>query len=193
MPRSLIEKLFFHHVDVSPYGCPGVRGGSVKNLSPLCRSNIGSFCLSRPLCWNTRGSGSMHMIKKRDCVHTQTTHKHQTHSTNPGGFGASCFHWQQPPPLPSPALFSRAVTAAALIMKAKIFYSDLLIWKWSMPVDRGTVLLNLSTRSHSALTPGFICLVGSDSRILPALCREGSPRDFSELDKTHSDKEQPLY
>lgn len=62
-----------------------------------------------------------------------------------------------------------------------------------MPVDRGTVLLNLSTRSHLALTPGFICLVGSDSRILPALCGEGSPRDFSELDKTHSDKEQPLY
>ncbi len=82
------------------------------------------------------------------------------------------------PPIPIPALFSKAVTAAALIMKGKIFYSDLLIWKWSMPVDRGTVLLNLSTRSHSALTPGFICLVGSDSRILPVLYGEGSPRDF---------------
>lgn len=83
-----------------------------------------------------------------------------------------------PVPPPIPALFSKAVTAAALIMKGKIFYSDLLIWKWSMPVDRGTVLLNLSTRSHSALTPGFICLVGSDSRILPVLYGEGSPRDF---------------
>lgn len=84
----------------------------------------------------------------------------------------------RPPRPPIPALFSKAVTAAALIMKGKIFYSDLLIWKWSMPVDRGTVLLNLSTWSHSALTPEFICLVGYDSRILPVLYGEGSPRDF---------------
>lgn len=47
-----------------------------------------------------------------------------------------------------------------------------------MPVGGGTVLLNLSAWSHSALTPEFICLVGSDSRILPELFGEGSPRDF---------------
>lgn len=46
-----------------------------------------------------------------------------------------------------------------------------------MPVDRGTVLLNLSSWSHSALTLGFICLVGSDSWILPAVRGEGSPGD----------------
>lgn len=61
------------------------------------------------------------------------------------------------------------VKQAPLVMKGKIFYSDLLIWKWSPPVERGTVLLNLSSLNHTLLTPGFICLVGSDSWILPEL------------------------
>lgn len=59
------------------------------------------------------------------------------------------------------------VSQARLVMKGKIFYSDLLIWKWSPPVERGTVLLNLSSLNHTLLTLGFICFVGVDSRILP--------------------------
>lgn len=51
-------KVIFCHVDVSPYGRTGVRGEYVRNLSPLYRSGASYFCLSRPLWWNSGGSGS---------------------------------------------------------------------------------------------------------------------------------------
>lgn len=87
----------------------------------------------------------------------------------------------------------RAVSQESLIMKAKIFYSDLLIWKWSVPVGRGTALLNLSSVSRGALTSPYICLVVFDSQILPGASPSGITQGFFERNKTHSDKEQPLY
>lgn len=155
MLNSLIEKLFFCHVDVSPYGRTGVRGEYVRNLSPLYRSGASYFCLSRPLWWNSGGSGSapsgkcasggsmekthkMCMcIKGRQAAKQKHTHthtcKHYKYTAEAqvdlvqAVFTGSILPLCAPPTVPTPALFSKAVTAAALIMKGKIFYSDLLI------------------------------------------------------------------
>lgn len=48
--NSLAGSLF--RVDASPYGCTGVRGQYVRNLSLLYRGGASYFCLSHPLWWN---------------------------------------------------------------------------------------------------------------------------------------------
>lgn len=139
-----------------------------------------SVCLFSSWLWERNREA----VQPRLCLAGVITES-QTWSRGPGGLEASC----SPQPLPA----CRAVSQESLIMKAKIFYSDLLIWKWSVPVGRGTALLNLSSVRRAPVTPPYICLVGSDSRILPGASPPGITRGFFERNKTHSDKEQPLY
>lgn len=147
-------------------------------------------------CWlYERESASAVMFRRNDyrCTHTHThesrAHVHITNvKPRPRCIGSKLFS-QPKHTLPA----CRAVSQESLIMKAKIFYSDLLIWKWSVPVGRGTALLNLSSVSRTPVTPPYICLVVSDSRILPGASPPGITQGFFERNKTHSDKEQPLY
>lgn len=161
----------------------GVRHANMTHAAPTGTGLYRPVCLVADSDWESERLCLAGMIT--DVQSLQRVFTSQTWSRGPGGLEASC----SPQPLPA----CRAVSQESLIMKAKIFYSDLLIWKWSVPVGRGTALLNLSSVRRAPVTPPYICLVGSDSRILPGASPPGITRGFFERNKTHSDKEQPLY